>query len=75
MFGTPTEKTWPGISDLPDYKSTFPKWKKNRLFEIVPNLCEKGRDLLSKMLKYDPAERITAKAALNHVFPYKIMLF
>jgi len=24
ILGTPTEKIWPGITDLPDYKTTFP---------------------------------------------------
>ena len=26
-LGTPGEEEWPGISELKDYKSTFPKWK------------------------------------------------
>jgi cyclin-dependent kinase 2 len=26
-LGTPDEKTWPGVSQLPDYKATFPKWE------------------------------------------------
>lgn len=26
--GTPTEETWPGVSQLPDYKATIPKWEK-----------------------------------------------
>ena len=25
-LGTPTEATWPGVSELPDYKDSFPKW-------------------------------------------------
>merc|ERR1719265_969519 len=25
-LGTPTEQTWPGVSELPDFKPTFPKW-------------------------------------------------
>ena len=24
ILGSPTEKTWPGILELPDYKPTFP---------------------------------------------------
>merc|ERR550514_466978 len=25
-LGTPTEAMWPGVSELPDFKPTFPKW-------------------------------------------------
>ena len=27
-LGTPTEATWPGVSQLPDFKDTFPQWTK-----------------------------------------------
>jgi serine/threonine protein kinase len=27
-LGTPTEATWPGVSQLPDFKDTFPQWVK-----------------------------------------------
>ena len=46
-MGTPTEEMWPGVSELPDYKSTFPKWKpESQLKEAVPRLEESGLDLL-----------------------------
>lgn len=46
-MGTPTEEIWPGVSDLPDYKTNFPKWKPgNQLKEAVPQLDEVGHDLL-----------------------------
>ena len=67
ILGTPTEETWPGIKKLPDYKTTFPKWTKNQLDTLTPNFCDKGKDLLRRMVAYDPADRITAKEALNHV--------
>lgn len=35
---------------------------------MVPGLGELGLDLLDKMLKSNPAERITAKDAMEH--PY-----
>jgi len=65
---TPTEETWPGVSSLPDYKPIFPAWKKNTLNESVKQLDDLGLDLLQKTLVYDPANRISAKAALQH--PY-----
>ncbi|XP_077999168.1 cyclin-dependent kinase 1-like [Glandiceps talaboti] len=67
-LGTPNETSWPGVSSLPDYKPTFPCWKVNQLHTAVKNLDEDGMDLLQKMLIYDPARRLSAKAALKH--PY-----
>jgi serine/threonine protein kinase len=64
--GTPTEETWPGVSSLPDYKPTFPKWPGSSLKRTVPTLDADGFDLISKMLAYEPVARITAKDALNH---------
>lgn len=46
-LGTPTEATWPGVSQLPDYKGDFPQWARKEMKEIVPNLDRHGRDLLA----------------------------
>ena len=27
LLGTPDEETWPGVSNLPDFKPTFPQWR------------------------------------------------
>ncbi|XP_074777926.1 cyclin-dependent kinase 3 isoform X3 [Athene noctua] len=67
-LGTPTEVTWPGVTQLPDYKGTFPRWTRKEMKEIIPNLDRDGRDLLVQLLLYDPSRRISAKAALNHKF-------
>ena len=64
-MGTPTEKTWRGVSRLSDYKTQFPKWDATPLQSLV-NLDSDGLDLLSKMLTYDPTKRITARDALRH---------
>ncbi|KAG2064746.1 Pkinase-domain-containing protein [Suillus decipiens] len=68
ILGTPSEETWPGVTQLPDYKDTFPRWSKQELKSVVPNLDEQGLDLLAHTLTYDTAKRISAKRALNH--PY-----
>ncbi|XP_076336803.1 cyclin-dependent kinase 2-like [Tachypleus tridentatus] len=65
-LGTPDEDTWPGVTKLPDYKSSFPKWKAQDMNKLVPNLDFDGQDLLLKMLKYEPNLRISAKSALSH---------
>lgn len=67
-LGTPTEETWPGVTSLPDYKTTFPRWGAQALAKFVPNLDECGLDLLTRMLVYEPSKRISARQALKH--PY-----
>jgi cyclin-dependent kinase 5 len=51
-LGTPTEETWPGISQLPDYKP-FPMYHPSMSFsQVVPKLNSKGRDLLQVFQMY-----------------------
>lgn len=47
ILGTPTEVTWPGVTQLPDYKGSFPRWPRKEMKDIVPNLDRDGRDLLT----------------------------
>lgn len=65
-LGTPDENTWPGVSSMPDYKTTFPKWATRKI--TIPTLSEEGHNLLQKMLTYEPSERVSAKMALTHPF-------
>ncbi|OMO68787.1 hypothetical protein CCACVL1_19824 [Corchorus capsularis] len=67
LLGTPTEKQWPGVTSLKDWH-VYPKWEPQNLARSVLTLSADGVDLLSQMLKYNPAERISAKAAMDH--PY-----
>ncbi len=45
-LGTPDESIWPGVTSMPDYKPSFPKWARQDLSKVVPPLDEDGRDLL-----------------------------
>lgn len=45
-LGTPDETVWPGVTSMPDYKPSFPKWAKQDLNKVVPLLDEDGRELL-----------------------------
>lgn len=71
ILGTPTEDTWPDISTLPDYKPSFPTWNYH-LADRVLNMEPDAFDLLKKTLIYDPRERISAKAMLEHKYFDKI---
>lgn len=45
-LGTPTEETWPGVCQMPDYKPNFPCWKGSQLHTSLKNLDNLGMDLL-----------------------------
>ncbi|KAJ0414882.1 kinase-like domain-containing protein [Aspergillus carlsbadensis] len=68
LLGTPDETIWPGVTSFPDFKPTFPRWKREESHNLVPGLDEDGLDLLEAFLEYDPARRISAKQACMH--PY-----
>ncbi|KAG8945135.1 Cyclin-dependent kinase catalytic subunit [Tulasnella sp. 424] len=68
IMGTPTEQTWPGVSQLPDYKPSFPRWHSQDLMTAVEGIDEVACDLLAQTLIYDSARRMSAKRALLH--PY-----
>ncbi|KRZ13733.1 Cyclin-dependent kinase 5, partial [Trichinella zimbabwensis] len=79
LLGTPDERTWPGVTYLPDYKveidflsqlhteiTVHPA--KLTLSQVVPSLSNKGRHLLQKLLVCNPKNRLDASSALQH--PY-----
>jgi cyclin-dependent kinase len=68
ILGTPNEDNWPGVRQLPDYKPTFPQWSRQDIAHVVPQLSDSGVDILTLLLTYDTAKRISAKRALLH--PY-----
>ncbi|XP_072016760.1 cyclin-dependent kinase 20-like [Amphiura filiformis] len=69
ILGTPTEKTWPGMEELPDYnKITFPENPPIPLEKVVPDASAEALDLLKKFLVYPSNRRISAAEALLH--PY-----
>lgn len=67
-MGTPNDTIWPGVSELPDYKSTFPQWGPQPLGSIVKDLDEVGLDVIQQCLTYDQARRISAKRVRNHAW-------
>lgn len=69
QLGTPNNISWPGVVNLPNYNTDFPRWnatpwpKEARL-----RLNEEGLNLLGKLLSLDPKRRITAEKALQHSY-------
>jgi cyclin-dependent kinase 1 len=69
QLGTPTEEDWPGVTQLQDWNAAFPIWRKTPFSKAVTDhLDDAGMDLLERLLKYSPKDRINAKECLNH--PY-----
>ena len=69
QLGTPTEDVWPGVTQLQDWNSSFPIWRKAPYSKAVTDsLDAAGMDLLERFLMYNPKDRINAKESLNH--PY-----
>jgi len=69
ILGTPTEDDWPNIFLLPQFKSSFPKFKiqEYQLREIMDN-DDIAYDLLKRLLTCDPTIRIAARYALRHAY-------
>uniref|UniRef100_A0A9J2PBW5 Protein kinase domain-containing protein n=1 Tax=Ascaris lumbricoides TaxID=6252 RepID=A0A9J2PBW5_ASCLU len=65
IMTTPTEKTWEGVSQLPDYNPAFPTWRVDTLVSTLDGyMSHKAVDLLRRMLAYNPAKRISAVEVL-----------
>merc|ERR1719263_275878 len=65
-LGTPSEADWPGLSALPDFKMTFPQWRRKPWSEIKnasATLGPNGTNLIDELLRYDPRQRISARAS------------
>jgi len=81
----PDEEDYPGIVELPDWASAKQRMKEKaqqggfslkrpaNLQHLVKPLTDpQGLDLLTQMLQFDPAKRISARAAMDH--PYFLTL-
>lgn len=74
ILGTPNESSWPGVSQLPDFKPTFPQWGGVDLAEAVHEIDTPGAELLHSLLVYDSANRMSAKRAQKHPWFHDLVI-
>lgn len=70
-LGTPTDEMWPGVRQLPNFHPIFPGYREQKLRTCFPEIAEQEAlafALMEEMLIYNPARRISVKAALNHAY-------
>jgi serine/threonine protein kinase len=65
-LGTPTEATWPGVSQLRGHSANFPVLRGVPTKELALDLDDLGVELLGMMLRMNPAQRPTVAECLSH---------
>ena len=73
LLGTPNNEVWNNVTELPEFRPTFPKWRAKPLESVLSQegkllVDREGIDLLQQMLYYEPSKRVSARKALDH--PY-----
>eukprot|EP00607_Mallomonas_marina_P009976 CAMPEP_0182420872 /NCGR_PEP_ID=MMETSP1167-20130531/5961_1 /TAXON_ID=2988 /ORGANISM="Mallomonas Sp, Strain CCMP3275" /LENGTH=365 /DNA_ID=CAMNT_0024597393 /DNA_START=149 /DNA_END=1246 /DNA_ORIENTATION=- len=68
MLGTPTEKEWPSLYEMPYWRNSFPEWTPISWSTLVPSLSFLGLDFISRIMLYNSSERLCATRALVHPF-------
>ncbi|CAL0333684.1 unnamed protein product [Lupinus luteus] len=67
MLGTPSEETWPGITQFPPIAS-YAIYSPMDLSTVFSDLEPVGLELLKMLLCLDPKGRISAETALKHEY-------
>lgn len=66
VLGSPSMKTWPeGMKLAATMNFTFPRFVKTPLSQLIPNASKEAIQLMTELLRFDPAKRPTAAQALQ----------
>ncbi|KAL8917879.1 MAG: hypothetical protein Q9208_007702 [Pyrenodesmia sp. 3 TL-2023] len=68
LMGTPSERSWPGITAFPEYKSGWHVYATQDLRMILPTVDPAALDLLGRCLQLRPEMRVSAQESLQHVW-------
>ena len=68
FWGTPSEEEWPGITQIPEYKPSFPRFKKINPYKAIKSMPQEAINLMLQLLTLDPTQRISSIDAIKH--PY-----
>ncbi|KAG7738947.1 hypothetical protein KL923_002747 [Ogataea haglerorum] len=66
VMGTPNERTWPGVTSYPNYRSNFSVFIPQDLHTLIPNMDNLALNLLQGLLQMRPELRLSARQALQH---------
>src|SRR5690606_7499163 len=58
LLGTPNEQMWPGVTKLPDWRSSFPQWDGKDFEALFGRAGDEAVDFLRKSLVYAPTCRL-----------------
>lgn len=67
ILGTPTNAIWPNIEKSDEYKKYYTESKENKFDLKLEGLNTNARDIIKRMIIYNPQERISPKNSLKHV--------
>ncbi|KAL8827753.1 MAG: hypothetical protein Q9170_006886 [Blastenia crenularia] len=68
LMGTPSERSWPGITAFPEYKAGWHVYATQDLRMILPTVDPAALDLLGRCLQLRPEMRVSAQESLQHVW-------
>jgi negative regulator of PHO system len=66
LMGTPSERSWPGLTQFPEYKNNWAVYATQNMNVYLPQVDQLGLALLGQMLHLRPELRCSATEALRH---------